>query len=236
MRCRTSSACHRAGGCVEQSVLRSQGQVEKFEKNRNMDKCRDAVEERGVVDHSRWLGLVSATLCKLQWKQPAVFSRTHVVLHCCINQNFLTLSPYTASSSFWLLFYLTQKLRAHEQKHLSPWCCCQDSHRSAGARWAMVAMICPGALGLGGLWEPAWILQACRQAATLPCAGVCGAVLRGGWVCHSHVWGVCAKNKDILLCSYVRMCLWHACMYYWSFPVWIHIYVRREGEWILCRY
>lgn len=52
MRCRTSSACHSAGKCVEQSVLRSQGQVEKFEKNRNMDKCRDAVEERGVVDHS----------------------------------------------------------------------------------------------------------------------------------------------------------------------------------------
>lgn len=54
MRCRTSSACHRAGGgCVEQGVWRSQGQVEKFEKNRNMEKCRDAVEERGVVDHSR---------------------------------------------------------------------------------------------------------------------------------------------------------------------------------------
>lgn len=34
-----------------------------FVKIGNMEKCRDGVEERGVVDHSRWLGLVSATLC-----------------------------------------------------------------------------------------------------------------------------------------------------------------------------
>lgn len=69
----------------------------------------------------------------------------------------------------------------------------------------------PGDLPLGWLWEPAWIPQACWWAATLPCAGVCGAVSGRGWMYHRVMsGGLCEREtrSGVFMCEVcLRMCV-----------------------------
>lgn len=62
MGCRTPPACHGAGGGYVEHKDRWRSSITWFVKIENMEKCRQEADERGVVDHSSWLGLVSATL------------------------------------------------------------------------------------------------------------------------------------------------------------------------------
>lgn len=165
---------------------------------------------------------VSYSLCKLQQKQPAVFSRTHVVLP--VTSTLLyepgqhNPPPLTPSIIFILGFGLAliPKLWTQEQRHiykpmmllsrLTQECrvqrSCGGNYLSRGT-WT----------GLGWLWEPAWIPQACWQAATLPSAGVCGAVLGGGWMCQRPMSGGLyerERHTGVFICGDVFVC---ACMY-----------------------
>lgn len=177
-----------------------------------MQKCRDGVEERGIVDHSRYLGLVSATLCVncSQRNQQCLAGLIRFYLwpaHCCMNQTCTTLpaprSPIILISGFVLS--LARRLWTKEQ---NPWYYCQDPHRSAGATWGVAETFCPWGLGLGWLREPAWIPQACWQAATLPSAGVCGAVLGGRWMCQRVMsGGLCERERHTHMCVYMWGCV-----------------------------
>lgn len=131
-----------------------------------------------------------------------------------MNQECTTLpAPLPPTSIIFILgFVLSLTHKSWTQEHLNPWCYYQDPHRSGEATWAVVAMICPWNLGwagcgsLPGSPRPAGRQQPCL---VLVCAELCWE--EGGCV-RQWCLGICVREKDILVCLYVRMCLCvHAC-------------------------